>query len=219
MSRERVVRALFGTAVIAFGLFLLLGMEVGRHGEPPLLLGWEHDWFDHSTLVAWRLTQSCYPSVLIPIGIVLLILAIALRNWRVRILTSIASLLIAWRGADFFQHYFARPRPVEWVLRHELTFSYPSSHAAIAIGFYGLWAALLYFSKLPKPIRTIGGLLLAIFAAAVCWSRLALGAHYLTDVAGGALLGLVAATLCTAFVTALFGRIAGPAERGQNRAA
>ncbi|HET6276733.1 MAG TPA: phosphatase PAP2 family protein [Candidatus Cybelea sp.] len=219
MTRERVVRAWFGTAVIAFGFFLLLGMEVSRRGEPPLLLGWEHGWFDHSTLVAWRLTESCYPRVLIPIGIVLLILAVALRNWRVRILTSIASLLIAWRGADFFQHYFARPRPVEWAIKHELSFSYPSSHAAIAVGFYGLWAALFYFSDLPKPVRTIGGLLLAIFAAGVCWSRLALGAHYLTDIAGGALLGLVAAALCAAFVTAVFGRVAGPAERGQNRAA
>jgi membrane-associated phospholipid phosphatase len=219
VTRERLVRAWLGTAVIAFGFFLLLGMEVGRHGEPPLLLGWESGWFDHSTLLAWRLTESCYPSVLIPIGFVLLILAGALRNWRARILTTIASLLIAWRGADFFQHYFARPRPVVWVVKHEVTFSYPSSHAAIAIGFYGLWAALLYFSDLPKPVRAIGGLLLAIFAAAICWSRLALGAHYLTDIAGGVLLGLTAAALCAAFVTAVFGPVAGPAERGQNRAA
>ncbi len=85
------------------------------------------------------------------------------------------------------------------MVKHEVTFSYPSSHAAIAIGFYGLWAAPLYFSDLPKPVRAIGGLLLAILAAAIRWSRLALGAHYLTDIAGGVLLGLTAAALCAAF--------------------
>lgn len=219
MTRHRLVRVWFGAAVIAFGFFLLLGMEVTRHGEPAPLLGWERALFDHATSIAWRLTQSCYPRVLIPIGIVLLILAIALKGWRVRILASIASLLISWRAADLFQHYFARPRPPDWVIKHELTFSYPSSHAAIAIGFYGFWAAALYASDLPMPVRAAGGLGLAIFAAAICWARLALGAHYLTDVIGGALLGFAAASLCAAFVAGVFGRVAGPAADGQNKAA
>ena len=219
MTRHRLVRAWFGAGVIAFGLFLLLGMEVSRRGEPALLLGWDRGWFDHATSIAWRLTQSCYPRVLIPIGIVLLILAIVLRSWRVRILASIASLLISWRAADLFQHYFMRPRPPQWVIKHELTFSYPSSHAAIAVGFYGFWAVLVYASGLPKPVRTIGGLVLAIFAAAICWARLALGAHYLTDVVGGALLGFAAASLVAAIVAAVFGRDAGPSADGQNRTA
>ncbi|MGA8577001.1 MAG: phosphatase PAP2 family protein [Candidatus Cybelea sp.] len=213
------MRVWLGAGLVSFGLSLFLGMMVSRNPEPPFLLVWERASFDHSTLLAWRLTQSCYPSVLIPIGIVLVILAVLLRSWRVRILTSLASLLISWRAADFFQHFFERPRPVDWVVKHELTFSYPSSHAAIAVGFYGLWAVLLYSSDLPKPVRVIGSLLLAIFGAAICWARLALGAHYFTDVLGGALLGLSAALLCTAFVVAVFGRIAGPAGREQNRAA
>jgi membrane-associated phospholipid phosphatase len=39
--------------------------------------------------------------------------------------------------------------------------------------------------------------LLALLTVAICWSRLALGAHYVTDLLGGALLaiGLVAAGL------------------------
>jgi membrane-associated phospholipid phosphatase len=219
VTRARAVKTWFGSGFIAFCLFVSLGVVIQGLGEPAFLLSWERVLFDHSTLVAWRLTQSCYPMVLIPICVVLLVLAAFLRTWRVRILLSIVTLLISWRAADFFQHYFARPRPEMWVVKHELTFSYPSSHAAIAFGFYGLWAALLYCSNLPKGLRFGGAWLLAIFALAICWSRLALGAHYVTDLVGGALLGLATVLISVAAVVAIFGRVAGPAVSGQNRAA
>lgn len=219
MTRERGAAAYLVTGVICFVLFFLLGIAVGHRGEPALLLAWEHSLFNEATPLAWRLTQSCYPMVLIPICVVLLVVALAVRAWRVRILMSIVALLISWRGADFFQHYFSRPRPLDWVVKHELTFSYPSSHAAIAFGFYGLWAALLYYSDLPKPLRLGAAALLAIFALAICWSRLALGAHYLTDLVGGALFGLTAAVISVAVVVGFFGRVAGPDAPGQNRAA
>lgn len=219
MSRLGKTGAWILGAALAFGAFLLLGTVVSRGAEPASLIAWERVLFDRATPLAWRLTQSCYPTVLVPICVVLLVLAAFLRTWRVRIILSIVTLLISWRAADFFQHYFARPRPEMWVVKHELTFSYPSSHAAIAFGFYGLWAALLYCSALPKGLRAGGASLLAIFALAICWSRLALGAHYITDLIGGALLGLATVLISVAAVVAIFGRIAGPAVPGKNRAA
>lgn len=219
MSRERGAASYLVTGVVCFVLFFLLGTAVSHRGEPALLLSWEHSLLDNATPLAWRLTQSCYPMVLIPIGIALLVVSLFLRDWRVRIVTSVVSLLISWRAADFFQHYFARPRPVDWVVKHELTFSYPSSHAAIAFGFYGLWAVMLYYSDLPKPARLTGSTLLAIFAVAICWSRLALGAHYVTDLLGGALLGVTVAVISVAVVVAFFGRVAGSSAPGQNRTA
>ncbi len=83
---------------------------------------------------------------------------------------SVFTLLLCWRGADFFQHYFARLRPGDWVVKHETTFSYPSSHAAIAAGFYGLWGALFYFAELPRRVRVVAATLLAILALAICWA-------------------------------------------------
>ena len=219
MTRERTAAAWLGAGLIAFGLFWLLGAYFRSNAEPALLLSWEHALFDRATPFAWRLTQSCYPMVLVPICIVLLILAAFLRAWRTRILLSVATLLVGWRAADFFQHYFARPRPEMWVVKHELTFSYPSSHAAIAFGFYGLWAALFFCSNLPKGVRLAGASLLSAFALAICWSRLALGAHYITDLAGGALLGLATIMISVAVALAVFGGVAGSAPPGQNRAA
>jgi membrane-associated phospholipid phosphatase len=177
-------------AIVAFACFVSLGMDVVQHGEPPSSLAWEHSLLDRSTLVAWWLTWFCYMDVLAPIAVGLLIIAWLVPAWRARIIFSIVALLLCWRGADLFQHIFARPRPLDWVVKHETSFSYPSSHAAIATGFYALWAVMLYRSELPRWVCRIGGSLLMILAVAICWSRLALGAHYLTDLAGGALLGI-----------------------------
>ena len=69
----------------------------------------------------------------------------------------------------------------QWVsLRHDFQ-SFPSSHAACAFGFF--WP--LFLSR-----RRLGaaGLLLA---AAIAWSRVQLNAHHVSDVAAGALLGIV----------------------------
>jgi undecaprenyl-diphosphatase len=74
------------------------------------------------------------------------------------------------------------------VVRHEMAFSYPSSHAAISFGFYGLWAAIVWRSEFSRSARIVVPLLLLALVLGTCWSRLALGAHYLTDVIGGALL-------------------------------
>jgi membrane-associated phospholipid phosphatase len=42
--------------------------------------------------------------------------------------------------------------------------------------------------------------LLILLALAICWSRLALGAHYLTDLAGGALFAIAIVSAAAAVV-------------------
>ena len=175
-------------AIAAFAVFLWLGTYVTHSGEPALFAGWERAMLDRSTLIAWWLTWSCYVYVLVPLACALLVIAWRAPAWRGRILFSLVVLICCWQGADFFQHVFARPRRLDWVVRHETAFSYPSSHAAIALGFYGLWAALIARSDLPLRVRTLVPWALVALAIGTCWSRLALGAHYLTDVVGGALL-------------------------------
>jgi membrane-associated phospholipid phosphatase len=177
--------------------FFALGSLVRRHGEASALFSLERPLVDHGSLVAWWLTWSCYPYVIGPIAIVLLVLAWRFPAWRARIFFSLVMLLVCWQAADLLQHIFQRPRRLDWVVRHETAFSYPSSHAAIVTGFYLLWAVMLRSRELPAPVRAIGPALLGVLALAVLWARLALGAHYLTDLAGGVLLaiGLVFAGL------------------------
>ncbi len=175
-------------AIVAFGVFAWLGSYVTHNGEPILFIGWESALLNHSTLVAWWLTWSCYVYVLVPLAVILLVVAWRVPAWRGRIAFSLVMLLLCWQGADFFQHLFARPRRLDWVVRHETAFSYPSSHAAISFGFYGLWAAMIRRSELSSTVRSVVPPLLVALVLGTCWSRLALGAHYLTDLVGGALL-------------------------------
>ncbi|MDD5201424.1 MAG: phosphatase PAP2 family protein [Terrimicrobiaceae bacterium] len=64
--------------------------------------------------------------------------------------------------------------------------SFPSGHTATAIGF----AAVLLFAR-PLP-----GLFALLAAIAIAWSRIALGAHHLSDVVVAAFLGLAVAWVC-----------------------
>ena len=70
----------------------------------------------------------------------------------------------------------------EWVsLRHDFQ-GFPSSHAACAFAF---------FFPLFLSCRWLG-LVGVLVAAAVAWSRVQLNAHHISDVAAGALIGVVA---------------------------
>jgi membrane-associated phospholipid phosphatase len=69
----------------------------------------------------------------------------------------------------------------EWVsLRHDFQ-AFPSSHAACAFGFF----FPLFLSR-----RVLGAAGL-LAAAAVAWSRVQLNAHHVSDVAAGALIGVL----------------------------
>lgn len=199
-------------AVVAFVCFYLLGHAVTARGEPAALLAWETSLFNHATLVAWWLTWACYAQVLLPLCIALLVVAWFVPAWRTRALLSVVLMLVCWRGADLMQHVFARVRPSDWVVKHETAFSYPSSHAAIVAGFYWLWAAMLYFSNPRCLARAICSALLVVFGLAICWSRLALGAHYLTDIIGGILFSCGVVLAVAAGFPGLFARDAGRAS-------
>ncbi len=90
---------------------------------------------------------------------------------------------------------FHRLRPDHWLLYRETDLSFPSGHATTSIVFF-LSLALLA-QRLPnvsRPVAATLTTLAAICVVAIPWSRLALGAHYATDVTGGLLFGT--GTLC-----------------------
>jgi undecaprenyl-diphosphatase len=186
------------TAIAAFALFILLGHHVTHRGEPEALVPLEAALLNHGSLIAWWFTWLGYAYVLGPLCIALIVVAWRYPEWRGRVGFGIVVLLLCWLGADYFQHAFARPRRLDWVVKHETAFSYPSSHAAIAVGFYLLWAEIVRRSDMPVRIRGAGALLLAAVALGILWARLALGAHYITDLGGGALWAVAVIAACLA---------------------
>jgi membrane-associated phospholipid phosphatase len=124
-----------------------------------------------------------------------LVFGIVRRAWLARALTSIVVLLGAWRISDAYKDHFMRARPEHQLVFQEPTFSFASGHAALALTFYGGWALLAWRTDLPRRARI--GIVTAAGSVvlAISWSRLALGAHYLTDVVGGLLLGATFVTV------------------------
>ncbi len=129
--------------------------------------------------------------VLGPLYIALIALAIFRPEWRMRALFAIAIALICWGAATGFQHFFARPRRLDWLIRHETAGSYPSSHAAVSTGFYFLCGLLALRSNLAAWLRYTLFAVLTFVTLAIIWSRIELAAHNITDVIGGVMLALV----------------------------
>ena len=94
---------------------------------------------------------------------------------------------------------FQRPRPhMGDPLVQLLTLSFPSGHAAASTVFYGALCALAFARWRSRAIRAIALGLAGGMVLLVTFSRVYLGAHYLSDVVAGTAVG----TICLALFLA-----------------
>ncbi len=200
MQRYKRSALYAAAALLSFAAAWWLGSLVMKYGEPAPIMTVAHAIVGVHAHLAWDFTLIARPEVLAPLGVALIVAAFIFRTWSGRIAFSLISLLLSWRTDAFLQHLFKRPRRTDWVIHHETSFSYPSSHAAISCGFYLLWAYLIARSELPGKLRlTLAGLLVLLWPT-ILWSRLALGAHYPSDLLGGTFVGLAAVFALAAVV-------------------
>ena len=129
-------------------------------------------------------------------------------EWRARAIFSAVTTIVAWQTSDALKNIFQRPRPAHWFLRDETTYAYSSGHAMFATVVYFLWSYFFATSTLPRAWRVVLSTGFALWGCAVIWSRLALGAHWLTDLIGGVLLGITMLAIATAVATAWPRRVA-----------
>jgi undecaprenyl-diphosphatase len=141
-------------------------------------------------------TESCWWVALVALAVVAIGIAVRFPVWRPRVTYALMTTLVTWQVSDALKNVFRRPRPDYWRLIHEPSFSYSSGHAMFALLVYWTWAWFVWNSDLPRPVRLTLAPLLALWGCGVIWSRLALGAHYVTDLIGGLL--LATATLALA---------------------
>jgi membrane-associated phospholipid phosphatase len=141
------------------------------------------------TRLAVILTESGRWRALTVTGAVATWLFVVLR-WPVWIPVAVSVSQIASQVVvEGVKRAFRRARPRDWLVRAEHGFSYPSGHAATAVTFYGAWAVVAAHLPLPFATRIAIAVFCALWAVGVMWSRLALSAHYVTDVLGGSLFG------------------------------
>ncbi|GHA67023.1 phosphatase PAP2 family protein [Pontibacter akesuensis] len=85
--------------------------------------------------------------------------------------------------------FISRERPADVAYYAVEHFSFPSGHSTTAIVLFGMIAFLLY-RHFHKPwLRKLSVALAVILTLLVCFSRIYLGVHYLSDVLAGLLLG------------------------------
>jgi len=138
-----------------------------------------------------------------------------LGQWQVVIGFALAAslLLWVWKKRDFILYlwlalaidelfnnlgkfFIHRARP-ENAVYFENSFSFPSGHAMISIVFYGLLGFLLIRHLKNRKWKIVVFCVCFVLAVAIGLSRLYLGVHYLSDVCGGYLLGLLIFALIT----------------------
>ncbi len=85
---------------------------------------------------------------------------------------------------------FHRARPDHWLVYREVDLSFPSGHAMTTIVFFLGLFLIVVGAPIPRALAIPVAVALAICVVGIPWSRLALGAHYATDVIGGLAFGV-----------------------------
>lgn len=124
---------------------------------------------------------------------VALLLVVIFFLWKKR--EFVIPLMVTLTGSALFDLLgkvaFHRQRPPGVAVYAETSFSFPSGHSTIAAALYG-FAVYCFWRRSATWGRRLNILFAGIFLiAAIGFSRLYLGVHFLSDVLGGYLLGLL----------------------------
>jgi len=130
-------------------------------------------------------------------------------NWEVATLVIVAAVVFLWNrkrraaltlalacaGSELVVYFgkagFGRPRPPAILsVVKELDASFPSGHANISVALYALGFYLLFRATRSPRLRRLWLTLAFLFPLLIGFSRLYLGAHYLSDVLAGWGVGL-----------------------------
>ena len=122
-------------------------------------------------------------------------------SWRRRQSDRLLALVFTVPGGMLvnvlIKYIVHRPRPFfDNPLLTLTSYSFPSGHAMAATVLYGLLAAFAMQTSKSWRRRVIAVSIAVSLVALVCFSRIYLGVHYLTDVLAGVIEGVVWLVLC-----------------------
>jgi membrane-associated phospholipid phosphatase len=139
---------------------------------------------------AWNLLSNAANLPLIAIGVGLV--AWLFHEHRRREGTLTVLILVAvTAGSEAIKQLVARPRPPgSDTVVPGVIYSYPSGHVLEATTIFGIIAILLWRSSQPLWLRAGFAIAVAVFVALVAVARVAIDAHYPSDVLAGFLAGI-----------------------------
>lgn len=180
---------LLTVSVLCFAAFLGLGYAICRSSSPWLVDVRARTLIGQVTPLAALFTLCGRAFALAGFAIAAIVAIVVLHGSLVVAAAILAAQVCSQGVAELAKRRFARKRPDDWIFHEELGFSYPSGHATTAIVFFGSWLVYGSFAGAGNPAAAAAVALTAVFIVGIDWSRLALGAHYPSDVAGGTLFG------------------------------
>lgn len=131
----------------------------------------------------------------IVLAVAVLATVLYFKNWKY-ILQTIFVLLLASISNVLLKRIVNRARPDAAHLVVVETLSYPSGHAMGAMAFYGFLIYLTYRFKINPILKTVLILLFLIMILSIGISRIYLGVHFPSDIAGGYIAGLIWVFFC-----------------------
>jgi len=161
------------------------------------LARWFHARLNGLTGPAWQALSFAAGGKLMLVALVSAVLLLAYKRRWERLLTLVLTVPCGILIGEILKLIVRRPRPylqgpfVDWV-----GYSFPSGHAISAPLFYGFLSIWLCSVIRARRWRAFGVCLSVLMTLLVSCSRVALGAHYLTDVLAGMLFGVLWLTAC-----------------------
>jgi membrane-associated phospholipid phosphatase len=186
--RDLVLDALAIVGLAGFAvLTVVLYAHVTPFFDPPIrdaLLqyrSWSVLWNDISE-------AANFPMIGIAVGLVLYLWWKHRR--RVAVLVAVTLGLVT-AGSEGVKELVHRPRPPDsQTVVPGVIYSFPSGHELEAVCILGILAVLVWRSRAPRPVAVAVAILVAIFCAWVAVARIAINAHWPSDVLAGFLGGI-----------------------------
>ncbi|MRT17116.1 phosphatase PAP2 family protein [Vitellibacter sp. q18] len=117
------------------------------------------------------------------------------KKWR-GVAQTVFVLILASLSNTMLKRFIERARPdLEHLVSVE-TLSYPSGHAMSAMAFYGFVIYLFVRFKINRFLKAAIILLLILIILAIGLSRIYLGVHFPSDIAGGYIAGFIWVAFC-----------------------
>lgn len=176
--------------VLAVVIFGNLASEVIGREELTVLDLQIANWFNANHFEPMTSIMMAISIVHMMVGVLLLMAALAWHMWRKQQKYWLSALLISVPFGMllnvFLKYVFQRSRPVfEEPLVTLATYSFPSGHASAATLFYGLLACYVMITSRNWNVRLGTAAACTLMILLVAFSRVYLGAHYLSDVLAG----------------------------------